>query len=123
MSLPSQDILLSAIAEIESGNNPKAVGKMGEVSEYQVLPAVWAFYGGTSVHVSQDRKRVAGLILNKLVSEYRSTYGKDPTVKQVYLLWNQPHVILSGRRPTQRGNEAACRFQNVVAAMQEQKTK
>jgi hypothetical protein len=33
-----------AIALVESGNNPKAVGKAGELSEYQITRQVWEEY-------------------------------------------------------------------------------
>jgi hypothetical protein len=31
--------LLSALAQIESGNNPNAIGMAGEVTQYQILPS------------------------------------------------------------------------------------
>lgn len=41
--LPSIDAdrLLDAIAQVESGNNPNAVGRKGEVTAYQLLPCNW----------------------------------------------------------------------------------
>lgn len=33
--------LLAAISQIESGDNPRAIGKKGEVSQYQITKSVW----------------------------------------------------------------------------------
>jgi len=37
-------IFIAAIAMVESGNNPAAVGKAGELSEYQITRQVWKAY-------------------------------------------------------------------------------
>ena len=39
--------LLAAIAMVESGNDPSALGKKGEVSQYQITPKVWRIYSKT----------------------------------------------------------------------------
>ena len=41
-------ILLMAIAEVESGNNDKAIGPAGEVSRYQMTKTVWRQYAPAS---------------------------------------------------------------------------
>jgi hypothetical protein len=38
----SLTLLLVSIAQVETGNNPHAIGKLGERSAYQVSEAVWA---------------------------------------------------------------------------------
>lgn len=39
--------LLLAIAAVESGNNASKVGNAGEVTQYQITPAVWKMYSKT----------------------------------------------------------------------------
>src|SRR6266567_952502 len=34
----------SALSQIESGDNDKAVGRLGEISRYQILPDVWSAF-------------------------------------------------------------------------------
>lgn len=46
-----------AIALVESGNNPKAVGKAGELSEYQITRQVWKKYTAAPFTKANLRKR------------------------------------------------------------------
>lgn len=38
------EAMLDAIAQVESGNNPKAIGKLGERSAYQIMGQSWAMH-------------------------------------------------------------------------------
>ena len=69
---PSQDQLLDAIAFVESGNDPTAIGSAGELGEYQIKPstALDAGYGvpryegdASGLHDSDIARMVAGDIL------------------------------------------------------------
>lgn len=40
----NDEIFLDAIAAVESGNNPDAIGESGERTEYQFMPRTWAIY-------------------------------------------------------------------------------
>jgi len=53
-----------AIALVESGNNPRAVGKAGELSEYQITERVWMRYANT---VGPFTRKNAG---NRIKSRY-----------------------------------------------------
>jgi len=69
---PSQDQLLDAIAFVESGNDPTAIGSAGELGEFQIKPstALDAGYGvpryegdASGLHDSDIARMVAGDIL------------------------------------------------------------
>lgn len=45
-----------AIALVKSGNNPKAVGKAGELSEYQITRQVWKEYTASPFTKENARK-------------------------------------------------------------------
>ena len=70
---------LKALADIESGNNPRAIGAKGEVSAYQILPKVWEEVDPNLPMVEQNivniqkSGRVAAKLLRKL---------------QLYLQWH-----------------------------------
>ena len=51
----------AALSQIESGDNDKAVGRMGEISRYQILPDVWAAFAPDTANWenSQDALAVA----------------------------------------------------------------
>lgn len=40
----SDDVLLRAIAQVETGNNPAKVGRYGERTRLQIMPATWRRY-------------------------------------------------------------------------------
>ncbi len=44
--------LLAAIAQVETGNNPNAVGRKGERGIYQILPTTWAQYSKLPVEAA-----------------------------------------------------------------------
>lgn len=46
LALPDLPALLWAIAEVESGNNPAAIGKNGERTRYQIKWSTWNRYTG-----------------------------------------------------------------------------
>jgi hypothetical protein len=50
-------IFIAAIALVESGNNPAAVGKAGELSEYQITRQVWKAYTGEQFTKANGKRR------------------------------------------------------------------
>ena len=50
-------IFIAAIAMVESGNNPAAVGKAGELSEYQITRQVWKRYAPAEPFTRENAKR------------------------------------------------------------------
>lgn len=93
---------MDAIAQIESSNNPKAVGKSGEIGLYQISPIVLK-------HFNQSRKRLGGDdgatfvvdenvqaedLKDPLVNEYIANwymnwlFDRCWTVKDTIIAWN-----------------------------------
>lgn len=58
-----------AIALVESGNNPRAVGKAGELSEYQITERVWRVY--TSVPFT--RKNASSAVHSNRVATFHAS--------------------------------------------------
>lgn len=85
-------LLLAAISAVESGDNDLAVGKRGEVSRYQMLPAVWSRYNrhfGKSApwHDPQIAVIVAGSHIRWLQSQLPGALKDDPGV--IILCWKK----------------------------------
>ena len=80
---------LEALSMIESGNNDQAVGKLGEVSRYQILPRVWRAYSSAwNYRNPQLASEVAEKHLNFLESGFRERTGREPSDFDRYVLWN-----------------------------------
>lgn len=117
-----------ALSQIESGDNDLAIGTSGEVSRYQILPAVWQettnelvtvehHYLDFSPTVQLDAKIVAETIMIHRWKGFLSKYHRDPTDQEFYLLWHRPARVLHGadHRPRAVEAERAQRFANLCA--------
>lgn len=80
---------LNALGMIETGNDDRGIGGMGEISRYQIQPAIWKNYSksddywdpGVSVEVARQHWAY-------LVGYYRQKTGREPTDFDMYVLWN-----------------------------------
>lgn len=81
-------IFIAAIAMVESGNNPAAVGKAGELSEYQITRQVWKRYAPAEPFTRENAKR-------RKVSRYVAFNHASELEKSVPLVILFPLVILS----------------------------
>lgn len=80
---------LDAISMIESGNNDSAVGRAGEVSRYQIRPAVWQqFTRSTAYEDSVIASYVAQRYLDWLAKYCKQRTGRDPDNFDLYVMWN-----------------------------------
>lgn len=93
---------LTILAEIESGNNPAAIGDNGRARGlYQMHQEAWddvtrkrktlnvlTWSWSTGAHHSQASTSYAHMYLAMLVVKYMDTTGKAPTAPQQYALWN-----------------------------------
>lgn len=80
---------LFALGMIESGNDDRGIGPGGEVSRYQIQPAVWKMYSGSrDYQVHELSRSVASLHWNYLATYFRERTGRDPTDFDMYILWN-----------------------------------
>ena len=66
-------------------------GGSGEVSRFQIMPAVWRRY---STSREYDNPEVAWAVAQRILAdraaEFRATTGRDPGALELYLLWNKP---------------------------------
>jgi len=103
----------SALSQIESGDDDKAVGRMGEISRYQILPDVWTAFAPENAkwENAKDALAVAKAAMKKRRAEFERTYHRAPTDFEFYVLWNAPAQI---DRPGTAVSERAKRFCNLL---------
>jgi len=80
---------------LESGDDDTAVGPVGEVSRYQIKPAIWnATAPGrepADPHVALD---VAQAIMRDRCAAFEKRFRRTATDFEFYVLWNAPaHLI------------------------------
>jgi hypothetical protein len=89
---------LSALSLLETGNNDRAVGKMGEISRYQVLKSEWRTVTASRNYSDPDLARQVTLkLLDQRVERFKSLYNRTPTDFEFYALWNAPAQVLTGQ--------------------------
>lgn len=109
-------VWLAALAEVETGNDPAAVGRAGERTPYQISPRVWTAYSRQPMRsaTAAEGRRVATWILGDRVETFRRRHGREPSLVELYLLWHRPARVF---RPTPVERARANRFAAVVVAM------
>ena len=103
----------AALSQIESGDNDKAVGRLGEISRYQILPDVWASFAPENANSEnpRDALAVAKEVMKKRCAEFKQSFNRAPTDFEFYVLWNAPAQI---ERPGSAVSERAKRFCNLL---------
>jgi hypothetical protein len=103
----------SALSQIESGNNDKAVGRLGEISRFQILPNVWTALAPENADWEnpKDALAVAKVAMKKRCADFERTYHRAPTDFEFYVLWNAPAQI---EQPSSVVSERAKRFCNLL---------
>jgi hypothetical protein len=80
---------LDAISMIETGNNDRVIGRLGEVSRYQIMPRVWKAYTRSWNYRNPN---LAALVAEKhltfLEDGFREQAGREPTDFDRYVMWN-----------------------------------
>ena len=80
---------IEALSMIETGDNDGAVGRAGEVSRFQIRPAVWRQYTQSTAY---ENTRIASVVAQKhlayLESIFRDRTGREPGDFDLYVLWN-----------------------------------
>jgi len=103
----------SALSQIESGNNDRAVGRAGEISRYQIKPKIWAHYAPDKADWGkpQDSLAVVKEAMQARCRAFERSFHRPPTDFEFYVLWNAPAQI---RHPTKSVSARAKRFCNLV---------
>jgi hypothetical protein len=103
----------SALSQIESGDNDKAVGRLGEISRYQILPDVWSTFAPEKANWEnpKDALAVAKKTMKKRCADFEQNFHRVPTDFEFYVLWNAPAQV---ERPGRVVSERAKRFCNLL---------
>ncbi len=104
-----------ALAQLESGNRDGAVGRAGEISRYQIKPALWRRYASPTAHWTDRHQalRVARRIMAERTADFERSYGRSPTDFEFYVLWNAPAQSL---HPAKAVAERARRFCDLISS-------
>jgi hypothetical protein len=80
---------LEAISMIETADRDTIVGRAGERSRYQIMPAVWKHYTDSRDYANPRVSRaVAERHLASLEETYRKATGREASDFDRYVLWN-----------------------------------
>jgi len=111
----------AALSMLESGDKDDAVGPNGEVSRYQIKPAIWN--ATAPAHCDPTDARAALAVAQTVMEERRATFENrfhhSPTDFEFYVLWNAPAQLIgtTDRVAITRPVAArAQRFCNLVAS-------
>ena len=112
--------LFFALGMIESGNDDRGIGPAGEVSRFQIHPAVWKSYSTSTDYGNPEvSARVARQHWGFLTNYFRESAGREPTTFDMYVLWNTRfgHYARKGFEPARLSavvRDRAHRFVNLV---------
>lgn len=102
----------SALSQIESGNNDYAMGRLGEITRYQIRPDLWLRYAGPKATPFNPvaALRVTKEIIESRMRTFKRIHGRAPTDFEFYILWNAPAEV---DNPSPAVFERAARFRNL----------
>lgn len=109
-----------ALGMIETGNNDREIGRLGEVSRYQIMPSVWKRYSRSRYfHDPEVSLTVAQQHWNSLYACFKKQANREPTDFDMYVLWNTTYGYYANRgfQPARLAavvRERAERFVNLV---------
>jgi hypothetical protein len=80
---------LDALGMIETGNHDDEVGGAGEISRYQIHPAVWRSYSTSLDYANPEvALQVASRHWTCLANYFKAKTGREPDDFDMYVLWN-----------------------------------
>ena len=109
-----------ALGMIETGNDDREIGGLGEVSRYQIMPSVWKHYSDTRCYQDPTVSlAVAQQHWLALYNTFKSQAHREPTDFDMYVLWNTRYGYYAshGFRPSRLNpvvRDRAQRFVNLV---------
>src|SRR5882724_5599281 len=80
----------AALSMLETGDNDSAVGPGGEISRFQIQPALWP--GGDS-HDPKVALAAAQGIMRPRLEKFLQSHKRPATDFEFYVLWNAPAKI------------------------------
>src|ERR1017187_5687010 len=104
-----------ALSMIESGNNDRAIGLVGEISRFQIRPELWP---GGNPHNPEQALTAAQKTKIPRLNQFQRSHNRQPTDFEFYVLWNAPWVV---DHPSAVVKERAQRFVNLVQRSEERR--
>jgi hypothetical protein len=101
----------TALAMLESGDDDRAVGRVGEISRYQIRPELWPGGNPLDTRIALANARH---IMSVRVAAFEQSHGREPDDFEFYILWNAPAQI---DHPHRIVAERARRFVNLVISV------
>ncbi len=99
----------AALSMIESGDDDRAVGSLGEISRYQIRPYLWP---GGNPHNPGVALDAAQKIMAPRVTKFEHAHhNRKPSDFEFYVLWNAPQEV---DHPCRAVTKRAQRFANLV---------
>ncbi len=98
----------NALSMIESANRDGAVGRVGEITRYQIRPELWP--GGNPLD-ARAALVIAQRIMTTRIAAFQKTHGRAPDDFEFYVLWNAPAQV---DHPHRTVAERAERFMNLM---------
>jgi hypothetical protein len=84
---------MAALSMLETGDNDGAVGRVGEISRFQIRPELWRCYGaGDPRDPAQARAAVERIMAGRLAG-FTARFHRAATPFDFYVLWNAPAQI------------------------------
>jgi len=104
---------IEALSQIETGDNDGCIGPDMERGRTQISPAVCVEYHIDPARLVEKAYCIAWTekILSDRISRFSTSHRRQPSDKEIYLLWHRPGRV---DNPTRRESERAQRFANLV---------
>src|ERR1700722_7681095 len=77
----------TALSMIESANRDNAVGRVGEITRYQIRPELWP---GGNPRDARAALVIAERIMTARMAAFQQNHGRPPSDFEFYILWNAP---------------------------------
>ena len=106
---------LAALSQIETGDNDRVVGRVGERSRWQVRPEILQAHR-ISLAAAKNPAVVKPLVKSLLADrsrQFAARYRRPPTNFEFYVLWNAPAQVLESYSISKVVRERAERFSNL----------
>jgi hypothetical protein len=98
----------TALAMLESGGDDHIIGRVGEISRYQIRPELWT--GGDPLDTRVALSNAQNIMLSRIAA-FEQSHGRAPNDFEFYVLWNAPAQI---NHPHRIVAERARRFMNLI---------
>jgi hypothetical protein len=105
----------SALSQIETRDNDRAIGAAGEISRYQMKPKLWERYARSDADWKNPTEALVAAqeLMKERCAHFERCYHRQPTDFDFYILWNAPAQIVKPRKAVRERAERFCRLVNL----------